>query len=169
MYEAFDAVWPADKENPALEDEAREAFRKMELNDPEYLELWRWIREESLKESEQIYELLDVKFDSYNGEAFYNDKMDPIVDELEAKGLLVEDQGARIVDLGEDLPPAFPERIAQTFSPYLENNSLNSFIHTTDPAIVENTSYAIDNFMVSTEEAIANIKAVQESFADAMG
>ena len=69
----------------------------------------------------------------------------------------------------EDLPPAFPERIAQTFSPYLENNSLNSFIHTTDPAIVENTNYAIDNFTVSTEEAIANIKAVQESFADAMG
>lgn len=69
----------------------------------------------------------------------------------------------------EDLPPAFPERIAQTFSPYLENNSLNSFIHTTDPAIVENTSYTIDNFMVSTEEAIANIKTVQESFADAMG
>ena len=66
------------KENPALEDEAREAFRKMELNDPEYLELWRWIREESLKESAQIYELLDVKFDSYNGEAFYNDKMYPV-------------------------------------------------------------------------------------------
>ena len=69
----------------------------------------------------------------------------------------------------EDLPPAFPEHIAQTFSPYLENNSLKSFIHTTDPAIVENTSYAIDNFTVSTEEAIANIKAVQESFADVMG
>ena len=69
----------------------------------------------------------------------------------------------------EDLPPAFPERIAQIFSPYLENDSLKSFIHTTDPAIVENTSYAIDNFTVSTEEAIANIKAVQESFADAMG
>ena len=69
----------------------------------------------------------------------------------------------------EDLPPAFPERITQTFSPYLENNSLKSFIHTTDPTIVENTSYAIDNFTVSTEEAIANIKAVQESFADAMG
>ena len=75
----------------------------------------------------------------------------------------------------EDLPPAFPERIAQIFSPYLENNELDSlksfvnYIHTTDPAIVENTSYAIDNFTVSTEEAIANIKAVQESFADAMG
>ena len=75
----------------------------------------------------------------------------------------------------EDLPPAFPERIAQIFSPYLESNELDSlksfvnYIHTTDSAIVENTSYAIDNFTVSTEEAIANIKAVQESFADAMG
>ena len=75
----------------------------------------------------------------------------------------------------EDLSPAFPERIAQIFSPYLENNELDSlksfvnYIHTTDPAIVENTSYAIDNFTASTEEAIANIKAVQESFADAMG
>lgn len=75
----------------------------------------------------------------------------------------------------EDLPPAFPDRIAQIFSPYLENDELDSlksfvnYIHTTDPAIVENTSYAIDNFTVSTEEAIANIKAVQESLADAMG
>ena len=75
----------------------------------------------------------------------------------------------------EDLPPAFPERITQIFSPYLENDELDSlksfvnYIHTTDSAIVENTSYAIDNFTVSTEEAIANIKAVQESFADAMG
>ncbi len=94
----------------SLEDEAREAFRKMELKDPEYLELWRWIREESLKESAQIYDLLDVKFDSYNGEAFYNDKMDAVVEELEKKGLLKEDQGAQIVDLGEDVPPALIKR-----------------------------------------------------------
>lgn len=96
--------------DPSLEDEAREAFRKMELKDPEYLELWRWIREESLKESAQIYDLLDVKFDSYNGEAFYNDKMDAVVEELEKKGLLKEDQGAQIVDLGEDVPPALIKR-----------------------------------------------------------
>lgn len=75
----------------------------------------------------------------------------------------------------EDLPPAFPERIAQIFSPYLENNELDSlksfvnYIHTTDPAIIENTSYNIDNFTVSTDEAIANIKAIQEAFADSMG
>ena len=94
----------------ALEDEAREAFRKMELADPEYLELWRWIREESLKESAQIYDLLGISFDSYNGEAFYNDKMDPIVDELISKNLLKEDQGAQIVDLGEEMPPALIKR-----------------------------------------------------------
>ncbi len=98
------------EKNPELEDEAREAFRKMELQDKEYLDLWRWIREESLKESAQIYDLLDISFDSYNGEAFYNDKMDPVIDELEKKGLLVEDQGAKIVNLGDDLPPALIKR-----------------------------------------------------------
>lgn len=96
--------------NPALEDEAREAFRKMELKDQEYLDLWKWIREESLKESAQIYDLLDISFDSYNGEAFYNDKMDAVVDELEQKGLLTLDQGAKIVNLGDDMPPALIKR-----------------------------------------------------------
>ncbi|MDE6013398.1 MAG: arginine--tRNA ligase, partial [Anaeroplasmataceae bacterium] len=96
--------------NPSLEDEAREAFRKMELNDEEYINLWRWIREESLKESAQIYDLLGIKFDSYNGEAFYNDKMEPVVEELKSKNLLKEDSGAQIVDLGEDMPPALIKR-----------------------------------------------------------
>ncbi|MDE7263879.1 MAG: arginine--tRNA ligase [Anaeroplasmataceae bacterium] len=98
------------KNNPSLEEEAREAFRRMELKDPEYLELWRWIREESLKESAQIYDLLGISFDSYNGEAFYNDKMDSIVAELKEKKLLKEDQGAQIVDLGEAMPPALIQR-----------------------------------------------------------
>ena len=96
--------------DPTLEDKAREAFRQMELNNPEYLDLWKWIREESLKESKQIYDLLDVSFDSYNGEAFYNDKMDAVVEELEAKNLLKEDQGAKIVELGDDMPPALIKR-----------------------------------------------------------
>ena len=107
LYVKFHAE--AEKE-PTLEDEAREAFRKMELGDQEYLDLWKWIREESLKESKQIYDLLEVNFDSYNGEAFFNDKMDPVVEELEQKGLLVEDQGAKIVNLGDDMPPALIKR-----------------------------------------------------------
>ena len=98
------------KANPELEDEAREAFRLLETGDKEYYELWQWIREESLKESQQIYDLLNVEFDSNNGEAYYNDKMEPVVDELMEKELLVDDQGAKIVRLGDDIPPALIKR-----------------------------------------------------------
>lgn len=98
------------KNNPTLEDEAREAFRKCELKDPEYLKLWEYIKDESLKESEQIYKLLKVDFDSYKGEAFYNDKMEPVVDELIAKKLAYLDDGALIVNLGDDMPPALIKR-----------------------------------------------------------
>lgn len=90
----------------SLEDEAKEAFHQMEIGNPEYIELWRWIREESLKESAQIYDLLEVSFDSFNGEAFYNDKMAPVIKELREKHLLVEDQGEWIVRLGDDIVPA---------------------------------------------------------------
>lgn len=96
--------------DPSLEDKAREAFRQMELKNQEYLDLWTWIRELSLLESKQIYDLLDVSFDSYKGEAFYNDKMDKVVEELEDKKLLVEDAGAKIVKLGDDVPPALIKR-----------------------------------------------------------
>lgn len=98
------------KEHKELEDEAREAFKRLEDCEQEYVDLWKWIREESLKESQQIYDLLHVSFDSYNGEAYYNDKMEPVVDELIEKGLLVDDQGAKIVRLGEDIPPALIKR-----------------------------------------------------------
>lgn len=97
-------------ENPALEDQAREAFRLMEEQDQKYLDLWKWIREESLKESEHIYNILNVKFDSYRGESFYNDKMDRVINELEEKHLLTLDQGAQVVDLGEDLGKALIKR-----------------------------------------------------------
>ena len=99
-----------EKEHPELAEEAREAFRKIELGEQKYVDMWKWIRQESLKESEQIYNLLDVNFDSFNGEAFFNDKMQRVIDILENKKLLKEDQGAQIVDLGEDIPPALIKR-----------------------------------------------------------
>ena len=92
---------------PELEDEARAWFKKLEDGDEEALTLWQWFRDESLKEFTDIYDLLEVKFDSFNGEAFYNDKMDEIVTMLEEKHLLKEDKGAEIVDLSAyDLNPA---------------------------------------------------------------
>lgn len=99
-----------EKDHPELAEESREAFRKIELGEKKYVDMWKWIRKESLKESEQIYKLLNVSFDSYNGEAFYNDKMDTVVKELEDKGLLIEDQGAKIVELGDSIPPALIKR-----------------------------------------------------------
>ena len=117
--------------NPKLDDEAREVFRELELGNKEYLELWKWIREESLKESAQIYDLLEVKFDSYNGEAYYNDKMEPVVDELREKNLLVTDQGAQIVDLGDDMPPALIKR-ADGGSLYITRDLAAVFIRKKD-------------------------------------
>ncbi|HEM3213805.1 arginine--tRNA ligase [Streptococcus suis] len=95
------------EEKPELDDEARQWFKKLEDGDPEAHELWQWFRDESLVEFNRIYDKLDVTFDSYNGEAFYNDKMDEGIQILEEKGLLQESKGARIVDLeGYNLPPA---------------------------------------------------------------
>lgn len=95
------------EENPELEATGREWFRKLEAGDDEALELWKWFREESLNEFNILYDRLNITFDSTNGEAFFNDKMDEIVDLLIEKDLLVEDQGAQVVRLDEyDLQPA---------------------------------------------------------------
>lgn len=95
------------EEKPELDDEARQWFKKLEDGDQEALELWQWFRDESLVEFNRIYDKLDVTFDSYNGEAFYNDKMDEGIQILEEKGLLQESKGAQIVDLENyNLPPA---------------------------------------------------------------
>ncbi|HFI0236424.1 TPA: arginine--tRNA ligase [Streptococcus suis] len=95
------------EEKPELDDEARQWFKKLEDGDPEAHELWQWFRDESLVEFNRIYDKLDVTFDSYNGEAFYNDKMDEGIQILEEKGLLQESKGAKIVDLESyNLPPA---------------------------------------------------------------
>lgn len=95
------------EKDPALEDEARAIFAKLEKGEPEEVELWQWFRDESLKEFNRVYDMLGITFDSYNGESFYSDKMPRFVQELKDKGLLVEDAGAQIVKLDEyDLPPA---------------------------------------------------------------
>lgn len=98
------------EEDPSLDDEARAAFLKLEQNDPEYIALWEWFKDESLKEFMVMYDLLGVSFDSYAGESFYNDKMDAVVEQMQALNILKEDQGALIVDLGEQLPPALIKR-----------------------------------------------------------
>ena len=93
--------------DPELDEEGRKWFKKLEDGDPEATELWQWFRDESLVEFNRIYKLLGIEFDSLNGEAFYNDKMDEGVQILEDKGLLKESKGASIVELDDvNLPPA---------------------------------------------------------------
>ena len=87
--------------DPSLEDEARAIFTKLEKGEPEEVELWQWFRDESLKEFTRVYKMLGIEFDSYNGESFYSDKMPRFVQELKDKELLVESEGAQIVELEE--------------------------------------------------------------------
>lgn len=87
------------KNHPELDEEAREWFRKLENNDEEALALWQWFRDESLMEFNRLYAELGIDFDSYNGESFYNDKMEEVVQLLAEKGLLEESKGAQVVNL----------------------------------------------------------------------
>ena len=94
-------------ENPELDEQARQWFKKLEDGDQEALDLWQWFRDESLVEFNRIYDKLDISFDYFHGEAFYNDKMDEGIQILEDKNLLQESKGAQIVNLEKyDLPPA---------------------------------------------------------------
>ena len=94
------------EEHPEYEDEARAYFKKIEQGDEECLSLFRWFKDLTLKDVQKIYDMLDITFDSYAGESFYSDKMQPIVDELREKNLLVESRGAQVVDLeAYGMPP----------------------------------------------------------------
>lgn len=94
------------EKDPSLEDEGRAYFKALEDGDKEAEALWERFRNLSLKEFERVYDVFNVKFDSYAGEAFYNDKMDVVVNELRDKGLLVESNGAQVVMLDEyNMPP----------------------------------------------------------------
>ena len=94
------------KENESLIVEAREWFVKMEQNDPEALEIWNWFKDISMVEFERIYDLLGMSFDSYLGESFYRDKVPALVEKLKEMDLLVESQGAQVIDLDKyDMPP----------------------------------------------------------------
>ena len=94
------------KIHPELDDEARRYFRLIEDGDKESNVLFEMFKDITLSEVDKIYKLLNVTFDSYAGESFYNDKMAPVIEELKEKGLLVKSEGADVVDLSAyDMSP----------------------------------------------------------------
>lgn len=94
------------EKDDSLNDRARAWFKRIEQHDPEAVEIFEWFKAITLKEVGKTYDLLGIKFDSYAGESFYEDKMQPVIDELREKHLLKVDNGASIVDLSEySMPP----------------------------------------------------------------
>lgn len=93
--------------DPTLIDEARQNFKKLEDGDEECVKLWTKFRELSLVEFEQLYDEFGISFDSYAGESFYSDKMDEVIQMIKDKNLLVDSNGAQIVELDSlGLPPS---------------------------------------------------------------
>ena len=93
------------EKDESLNDLGRAYFKKIEDGDPESLALFEKFKAVSLKEANRVYDRLGITFESYNGESFYNDKMQPVLDLLAKKGLLVDSEGAKVVEVGEDMPP----------------------------------------------------------------
>ena len=94
------------EKDPALEDEGRAWFKKIEEGDEEALSIFHWFKEVTLRDAMKVYNLLGVEFDSYAGESFYVDKTDRVVNDLKDKGLLEESEGALVVNLEEEkMPP----------------------------------------------------------------
>lgn len=94
------------EKDKGLDDKARAWFKKIEDGDKEALKLFELFKELTLVEVEKVYKRLNIKFDSYAGESFYNDKMEPVLNELREKGLIEVSEGAEIVNLDEyQMPP----------------------------------------------------------------
>lgn len=92
--------------NPQMMDDARAWFKKLEDKEPYSVETWTWFKEISLKEFNRVYDLLDITFDSYDGEFYHAQFVDQVIDILKEKDLLVESEGATVIEMGEDQPPA---------------------------------------------------------------
>ena len=93
------------EKDDSLNDLGRAYFKKIEDGDPDSLALFEKFKAISLKEANRVYDRLGITFESYNGESFYNDKMQPVLDLLTEKGLLEDSEGAKVVEVGEDMPP----------------------------------------------------------------
>jgi len=102
LYVKFHQQAETDK---TLDDKAREWFKKIEEGDKEAMVLFNEFKKITLQEVNKTYQLLDIEFDSYDGESFYNDKMQVVIDELKNKKLLKESDGAFVVEMGDDEPP----------------------------------------------------------------
>ena len=133
-------------ENEEMMDVAREEFRKLEEGEEEATRLWTWFKEISFKEFDRVYKLLDIEFDNYKGESYSSKYIPEVIDELKEKNLLVESDGAQIIDLSAyDMPPSI----------IIKSNGSSAYI-TRDiaTAIVRKKEYDFDEnlYVVATQQ-----------------
>lgn len=133
-------------ENEEMMDVAREEFKKLEEGEEEATRLWSWFKEISFKEFDRVYKLLDIEFDNYKGESYSSKYIPEIINELKEKNLLVESDGAQIIDLlAYDMPPSI----------IIKSNGSSAYI-TRDiaTAIVRKKEYDFDEnlYVVATQQ-----------------
>jgi len=94
------------EKNPELTKEARLLLKELELGDPKLRILWKRFCDLSIEDLKKSYSRLGVAFDHYLGESFYEDKVPALLQELKEKNLLIESEGAQVVDLeAYKMPP----------------------------------------------------------------
>lgn len=133
-------------ENEEMMDAAREEFKNLEEGEEEATRLWSWFKDISFKEFDRVYKLLDIEFDNYKGESYSSKYIPEILEELKEKNLLVESDGAQIIDLSAyDMPPSI----------VIKSNGSSAYI-TRDiaTAIVRKKEYNFDEnlYVVATQQ-----------------
>ncbi len=106
LYDLYVRFHEQEEQDPSLSDDARLWFKKLEDGDPEAVRLWKLFKDYSQAEFQRIYDILDITFDHYTGESFYNDRTEAVMERLRCAGLVTESQGAQVVELEQYGMPA---------------------------------------------------------------
>ncbi|PIR98633.1 MAG: arginine--tRNA ligase [Candidatus Colwellbacteria bacterium CG10_big_fil_rev_8_21_14_0_10_41_28] len=129
--------------NPELENEGREEFRKLEEGDKENRRLWRWFKKESLKEFSGLYDRLDITFDTQIGEAHYEKDLKDLIEDLKKKGIAQESEGALMIDFGDEMPQAMIRK-SDGATVYLTRD-IASLLHRVDEYGAREILYVVSN------------------------
>lgn len=154
------------KDDEALMDEARYWFDRLEKKDEEALELWQWFKDISLKEFQRVYELLGVEFDNYNGESFHSQFIADVVKELEDKNLLVESEGAMIIDLEKyNLPPVIVKK-SNGSSTYITRDIATAIYRKNTYDFYKNNYVVASQQLLHFQQLVAILKEMGYSWAE---
>lgn len=154
------------EKNPALDDEGRRHFKLLEDGNPEEVALWTKFKDLSLKEFDRLFDLLNIKFDSFAGESFYTDKMGAVIEEIDAKGLLTESNGAKVVMLDEEnMPPCIIKK-ADGATIYANHNLTSAFYRKKTYDFYKNIYVVAKDQALHFKQVFTTVKKMGYDWAD---